>query len=215
MPANGSRFIFDTADAQAAPRYVWCSGTIVTPDPTQQAPDIPSKAPVSYDLCIFASSQISPSLQDYIDIYCNTPSPIVSQTFTKYDPTSAPHKPSSAPTYPIPTPYPTMDPTNHPTTDPTISSLSPTISSLTPTNNPTANPNTAIPTTNPTTFPSISPTRFPTSNINIIYHVFVEIVYQIHNLSTDNILIFEDNTIKTINSVVEILEKHYFDIEDS
>eukprot|EP01084_Bolivina_argentea_P033221 61479_1 len=83
-------------------------------------------------------------------------------------------------------------------------SYSPTKISQSPTN---------YPTQNPTTFPSISPTRFPASNINIIFPVFFRIVYQIHNLTTDNMLIFEQESMKTINSVVEVLEKHYFDIE--
>eukprot|EP01084_Bolivina_argentea_P010481 19516_1 len=102
-----------------------------------------------------------------------------------------------------PTIYPTFNPTIYPTFNPTISATTfPTISA---TENPTTN-TTIFPTISPTTFPTISPTRLPTANINIIYPGFVEIVYQIHNLTTDNILIFEQETVKTLKSVVEILE---------
>eukprot|EP01083_Nonionella_stella_P057676 151314_1 len=161
MPIDGANLRFDTADAGAATRKIYCEGTIVTPNPTAQAPQIPSLAPAKNDWCkvdTSPGSQVAPSVQDYIDTYCNTPAPIVKQIFPN-DPTSAPHRPGTPSTAPTDPTLPPVDPTPYPTDVTPGPSPGPTVPKGSPSRDPTLRPTPGPTVTdgNPSRPPTIRP----------------------------------------------------------
>eukprot|EP01083_Nonionella_stella_P275480 935548_1 len=127
------------------------------------------------------------------------------------DPTSDPTvDPTSDPTV-DPTRYPTDVPTRNPTMEPTL------VPTHVPTEQPTVPP-TKYPSSSPTHHPSVPPTQQPTRlpTTSDLYTAFFKggVRCQIGNLSEIEIQQFIDHTNSTINDIIKIIEKGFFDLSN-